>query len=164
MGYARYGKSGKGLSDKAQKAYNRRKKLRTHKTISLIGTSYLSEYYTATEQAALGIDIKTYGTSGHGLAQLEQMRASGIYIPPGTTSIIKSRQKQAAQRAHAPVGQQIRGYGQSIHRGMPTFLQELLAKHGKYPTEDTEAAGGAAGIGSLIGLGVVGYIGYKMLI
>lgn len=159
MGYARYGSSGKGLSDRAQRTYNAIKRSKV---------SGVARVYADREAMLFGSD-----QAFRGLYQI--LGASGLhvytpafrtaYAAAGTaerkTLLAGLTGKGIGAQPGSQFGVHTTGYG-GTGRGMPQWVQRMLTKGsalGRPPGKE-----GDEGVGTLIGLATGGYLLFKVLV
>lgn len=148
MGYARYGKKGKGLSDKAQRRYNRARytKARSTKGQPKLMETIWDIMYTPTG-AVRGLYSSDVATTGKhkGKTFGDIARLDPTYKLPSITP--GQRKTPIAARGFA--GEMTTRY--SKHRGMPQVLIDALMKEkageGKGVSGGRALAIGAVGVG-----------------
>lgn len=147
MGYARYGKKGKGLSDKAQRTYSR---AQTTKAMRGVPSGRGIFQDIAAMRAAEAIHELHFvpGTGGRvlrGAYQPTTLAREGVSPYRVTSQAVRS----AGLKARGVTGEMTTIY--SKHRGMPQVLQELLAK------EKEPGAPSGVSFGKVVVLGAIGY-------
>ena len=153
MGYSRYGGKGKGLSDRGQRSYNRKKR----KSIKGGYNKYLFD-----KRTMLFISPSTGLETLRGMYQLPNSPryagGSGSFERPGGTRshvqmkrIIK--QSYQGKTAKSGFGRMSTGYGGRSFRGLPAQIRNMLMGEGSELGKPPEAKSGS-GLGSL-GIGLV---------
>ena len=151
MGYSRYGKSGKGLSDRAQRKYNRRRTFkRMREAPTGKGIFQDLAYIRMAEES-----YAEHFTKGGKLKGVYQVSPSGI------RTFVPSKLSTKAAQTKSQFGSHTTGYAGASRR-MPLWVMQMLGKGtalGKPPGQSK-----SEDIGTLLGLATSGYLIFKVLV
>ena len=149
MGYSRFGKSGKGLSDRAQRSYNVRRAIKRMKSAPT-GRGIFQDlaYIRMAEES-----YAEHFTKGGKLKGVYQVSSSGV------KTFIPSKVLSKAAQTRSQFGAHTTGYAR---KGYPAWVIQMLGKGtalGKPPGQSE-----SGDIGTLLGLATSGYLIFKVLV